>query len=240
MARDITEDTSRRSALVLAPHADDETIACGATIARKVAAGSPVHVVVAADGHDALRRAECREACRRLGLDDQDVTFLGLPDGALGENPEALDAQLLSILDAFRPDDVFAPSGIDAHPDHRSLAAAVERLGPGALRHSRIFGYPVWFWNRWAWVDRATPRWRQTAQLIWRPLADAATVRTRIVRTAPFAEVKLYALDAHRSQVDEKFAGPGQKALDPEWLAMFLGSEELFFRVQEPSGGAGS
>ena len=50
VARDETSTTGTRSALVLAPHPDDETLGCGATILRKVAAGTPVHVLVVTDG----------------------------------------------------------------------------------------------------------------------------------------------------------------------------------------------
>lgn len=234
LARDITAATSRRSALVLAPHPDDETIGCGATIARKVAAGSAVRVVVAADGNDLVRRNECREACGRLGLPDNALTFLGLPDRGLDMHRGELEARLRSVLGDFVPDEVFAPCGIDAHPDHRALAAAVDRLCARELRGTDVLGYPVWFWNRWAWVDPATPRSQQTAQLLWRPLVNAAIVRTRTVRTGPFAEQKAYALEAHASQVHPGVADPGREVLDPAWLAMFLGPEELFFRVQEP------
>ena len=36
--------------IVVAPHPDDETLGCGATIMQKLAAGTPVHVVIATDG----------------------------------------------------------------------------------------------------------------------------------------------------------------------------------------------
>src|SRR5436309_3449421 len=89
-ARDITESTTHRSTLVIAPHPDDETLGCGATIARKTAAGTSVHVVVVADGsrghatddladHSGLaarREAECRAALARLGVGADDVVFL--------------------------------------------------------------------------------------------------------------------------------------------------------------------
>ena len=66
--------TARRPCLVLAPHPDDETLGVGATIMRKVDAGTPVHLVVATDGSKsppgdpaavtALRSAELRRRVR--------------------------------------------------------------------------------------------------------------------------------------------------------------------------------
>ena len=232
LAGDITDATTRRTAMVLAPHADDETIGCGATIARKAASGTRVLVVIAADGADELRRAECREACRRLGLGDDDVHFLGLPDGALAEHLGALEAAVRELLEEKRPADLLVPSRIDAHPDHRALATVVDRLSGHDLHGATVLAYPVWFWNRWAWVERGTPRWRQRVQLAWRPVVQAVRVRTRTVATGEFLGPKREALAAHRSQVDQESAGPDAKVLDPKWLDMFFGDDELFFVVR--------
>lgn len=68
--RDDTAAAGGRSTLVIAPHPDDETIGCGAAIARKRTAGTPVEVAVVTDGrHSHLsplvsptRLAELREA----------------------------------------------------------------------------------------------------------------------------------------------------------------------------------
>jgi len=217
-AHDITRDSAARSALVLAPHPDDETIGCGATIARKVAHGTPVQVVVATDGDHPGRRDECAEACRRLGLDAGALHLLGLPDGALAGHRVELDAALQEATARFRPDEVIAPFAVDAHPDHRALAAAAQRLHAPTM-----LSYPVWFWNRWAWVDGATSRRRQDAALVWRPVAATFSLRPRVVRTGGYLAHKRNALAAHTSQ-----------ALDPAWLAMFFGSEELFFEADGP------
>src|SRR5438270_6970368 len=85
-AEDVTSQTAARSCLVLAPHPDDETIGCGATIMRKLAAGTPVRVVIATDGRhsnhssklsaDALveiRKEETRRACAILGLRRENI-----------------------------------------------------------------------------------------------------------------------------------------------------------------------
>jgi LmbE family N-acetylglucosaminyl deacetylase len=227
-ARDITADTAARSALVLAPHPDDETIGCGATIARKISCGTPVRVVIATDSDDA-RRDECAEACRRLGVPSDALHFLGLPDGALDARQEDLDGALRSALGRFRPDEVIAPFATDAHPDHRTLAAAAERLRAEVLPDATVLSYPVWFWNRWAWVDRSTPRRTQDVELVWRPLAATFSLRGRVVRTGGFLAHKRNALAAHASHT-----------LDADWLAMFFGAEELFFETRRAQPTTGS
>lgn len=228
-ARDVTAAAARRRALVLAPHADDETLGAGATIARKVAAGTPVRVVVAADGDDAVRRAECVEACRRLGVDADAVTFLGLPDGRLAEHEATLREHIRSVAREFAPDDVIGPCAIDVHPDHQALARAIRALRTSALRGTEVLSYPVWYWNRWAWTDRRHTRAVQIMQLLGRPAMHALTTRTRVVRTDEYLDVKRHALAAHRSQVDSSWGDPERRVLDSAWLTMFLGSEELFF-----------
>jgi LmbE family N-acetylglucosaminyl deacetylase len=234
-ARDITDSTSRQSALVLAPHPDDETIGCGGTIARKVAAGAAVRVLIAADGHDEQRRHECREACAILGLSEQQLTFLGFPDGGLSTHANDLTGAVRSAVASFQPDQIFVPSGVDAHPDHQALATAVDRVRADTLRDTSVLAYPIWFWNRWAWVDRSTSPHLQKAQLAWRPVAFTARTRTVVVRTDGFVETKRRALAAHRSQVIGSRDDPERRVLDPTWLEMFLGSEELFFVVQRPA-----
>ena len=70
-----------RSALVIAPHFDDEVLGCGGLVARLTAAGGSVRVVFCSDGggdttdperrraEGARRRAEARGAAAVLGLE---------------------------------------------------------------------------------------------------------------------------------------------------------------------------
>ena len=226
-ARDVTAQVAARPAVVLAPHADDETIGCGATIARKASAGTPVLVVVAGDGGSELRRAECRAACTRLGVEEQGLRFLGLPDGALESRRGELLAGMRGAVMAVNPRELFVPAAIDQHADHRAVATAVADLRADALAGVTVYEYPVWFWNRWAWVDGG-PAHRQAAQLVRRVGCHLATVRPRTVRTAEFLDVKRAALGCYQSQLGD---GGGRPGLDSEWLDLFLGRTELFFEV---------
>jgi LmbE family N-acetylglucosaminyl deacetylase len=238
--------TLSRSALIVAPHPDDETIGCGATIIRKVDAGTPVRVVVVSDGGGGppdegaapaqrilARREECREACRRLGLGPEGVEFLGIEDGALNQHVPKIAASLSEVIERFAPAEVFAPAGIDAHSDHRAVAMAIGHLRSGPLAGVDVLAYPVWYWNRWAWADPRHSQRRQAAQLLWRPMWHTLTCHARRVDVHDVVEQKRYALAAHQSQVGTP--GTNGAFLDQKWLESFLRPDEIFFAVQEPS-----
>src|SRR5258706_77473 len=92
--------------LVIAPHPDDEILGAGGLMRRVHEAGGAVRVVYLTDGdgyrdgvkleehgrrpssgdyknYGRRRQHEARNALKMLGLDEQDATFLGFPDGGL-------------------------------------------------------------------------------------------------------------------------------------------------------------
>lgn len=82
--------------LVLAPHPDDEVLMSAGVIERAVKQGQRVAVVIVTNGDLSCERngwtrmAESIAGLARLGLREDDVHFLGYPDGALaslGETP---------------------------------------------------------------------------------------------------------------------------------------------------------
>ena len=143
--------------LVFAPHPDDEVAGPGGTLARHVAAGDPVRVVVTTDGtngdpdgrfagidYAARRREESRAGLAVLGIDD--VDYWGFPDGA-----ELSDADLelgvaraADALEQFRPDIVYLPWSRDGHPDHHALHLVVTRAIGRTGRDLLALGYEVW------------------------------------------------------------------------------------------------
>lgn len=77
--------------LVVAPHPDDEVLIAAGIIARARRAGLPVDVAVMTNGglgcgrHGGQRQAESVAALALLGVEEDHVHFLGLPDGALAD-----------------------------------------------------------------------------------------------------------------------------------------------------------
>ncbi|HEX7154473.1 MAG TPA: PIG-L family deacetylase [Thermoanaerobaculia bacterium] len=109
--------------LILAPHPDDEVIACGGLLAQHLREGRTVRIVVATDGAQGgeatLREEESRAGVALLG--NAELEFLRFGDRAL--NDDVLP-HLREQLAAFRPDLVLVPSPIEIHPDHLALARA--------------------------------------------------------------------------------------------------------------------
>jgi LmbE family N-acetylglucosaminyl deacetylase len=142
------------SVLVLAPHADDESLGCGGAIVLHHRQGDRVKVVFATDGaagdplghywdcdYRELRRAEARRAAAVLGVDE--LVFWNYSDGRLSE-ADGLAECLEALLHAERPDILYRPSTLEIHPDHRALGVGIET----ALRHYRPamldFRYEIW------------------------------------------------------------------------------------------------
>jgi len=115
-------------AVIVAPHADDETLGAGGLIVRLVRGGWSVRVVIVADGVVTARgtrqdnRDDARAACGILGIAPPD--FLGFPDQALDTVPMAKLAA--AVTEAVAGVDLLVTAGSDdLNRDHRLVAEAV-------------------------------------------------------------------------------------------------------------------
>jgi LmbE family N-acetylglucosaminyl deacetylase len=119
--------------LVVAPHADDEVLGVGGTIARYAAEGHDV-VVAILTGHgedgphplgpkeiwDVVRR-EAKQAHGVLGVKEtifEEIPAVGVADQALWK----LNKTTMDVMRAVSPDVVYVPFLYDVHKDHRELA----------------------------------------------------------------------------------------------------------------------
>jgi LmbE family N-acetylglucosaminyl deacetylase len=141
-----------RRVLVVAPHPDDETIGCGGTLATLAKRGTTIEVVVVTSGSASLgtgltrgelasqREAEANAACAVLGVNKP--RFLRHIDGEVETRISALTDSLQHVIDELEPDAIFAPWAMDAHPDHRAVAAAIAActIAPA----TQVWGYEVW------------------------------------------------------------------------------------------------
>lgn len=118
--------------LVVAPHADDETLGAGGVIARYAAEGHEVFVAVMT-GHGekgphpvfpretwTVVREEAREAYKILGV--KDMFFYELPAVQISEQPLwQVNRTALDAVQKARPDILYVPFLYDLHRDHREI-----------------------------------------------------------------------------------------------------------------------
>jgi LmbE family N-acetylglucosaminyl deacetylase len=237
-ARDATRAVQARSALVVAPHPDDETLGCGATIARKVAAGAAVTVLVLTDGRHshrsahvspddlaALRRKEFAEATRRLGLGEAEVIWGGLTDGSLAAEQEQVSSVMAEALHRVRPDELYATCADEPHPDHAAVGRAARRVASTAGTPVQLLEYPIWLWNAWP-MRRGDRAGSTVAALRQIALRQAVTVAA-----GPYAGAKRDAIEAYASQLRRPAGIPDSEewaGLPPTVLRAAASAVELF------------
>lgn len=217
---EVSVDDLGRSAWVISPHQDDETLGCGGTILRKVAEGGHVRIAFVSDGsgsHRHLlpverlrdhRKREARSAASQLGIRQHDVFFLDLEDGRLDELKDEGTEALTALLLRLPADDIYIPYAGESPSDHlaaREIAlASIQRAG----RAVRVYEYPIWFWNSWPWTAAqqgpalATLRWMRAGIGEVRQLFRDFSHR---VHTTGVLERKRAALEEHETQMSRMF-----------------------------------
>jgi N-acetylglucosamine malate deacetylase 1 len=135
------------SILIVGPHPDDQELGMGGTIARLAGQGHRVHLLDATDGEPTpmgsaeVRARESAEAAKILGVER---SCLGLPNRQVVHSIQSRHL-MAAAYRLHRPDWIFLPYPIDAHPDH----IAVTRIGEDArfdakLTRSDIPGEPCY------------------------------------------------------------------------------------------------
>jgi len=195
-------DDAPARALAVYAHPDDPEISCGATLARWVAAGTEVHVLVCTRGEKGskdptvdpvelarTRAGEMARAATVLGLAGQEQ--LDIADGALANTPE-LRERIVAVVRRIRPDVVVCPDPTAVffgdtyfnHSDHRTTGwATLDAVSPAA-------GNPHYF-------PGAGPPHQVGAVLL------SGTLEPNVwVDVADSLDVKIDALLCHASQLE--------------------------------------
>jgi LmbE family N-acetylglucosaminyl deacetylase len=217
--------------VVLAPHPDDEILACGGLLAMHTARGGESLIMAASDGEASHagcthspatpwaladgfadlaqhRRSESSEGLKRLAPKSFKTVRFGLPDGGLAQRQGELQAHLEQWL---KPGDTLLTTWRhDAHPDHESCGQAAARTA--ASVGCRLLEAPVWMWH-----------WGQPndARVPWHRLGSLALPHDVVQR-------KALALDAHVSQLTPRDGVTGP-VLGDEMVRRAQRSCEYFF-----------
>ena len=213
---------SNKTAMVFAPHQDDETLGCGGTIALKRSQEVPVKVVFITDGRYGrpdwieaekivqFRQQEAETALNILGVESSDTYFIGETDGTLSQlsdqQRQKLISRLSEILKSSRPQEVYVPHFQDGHPDHEATFDLVQAAIAHSGLQTELFQYPIWaFW--------------------YNPLASKLNrgdlTNAYRVSITPVREQKKQAIESYKSQLPSLPYGV---------LAPSLTSNEIFFK----------
>lgn len=210
--------------LVILPHPDDESFGAAGIIALKRKAGIPVTYACGTLGEMGrnmgnplfanretlpfIRKTELENACK--AMDIQDLRMLGLRDKTLEfEDDEQLADLMENIINDVEPTLIitFYP-GYAVHPDHDACGAAVIRALERRPKVRRPLTYCLAFTN-----DRFDK--------IGEP--DVTIDITEV------ADIKLYALKAHRSQTEGMLKLMEEKLLNKDPEAMLWFEKEVFY-----------
>jgi LmbE family N-acetylglucosaminyl deacetylase len=224
--------------LITIPHMDDGVLACGGTIA-KLPNKEQVHLIYATDGMRSpapvlpwcdsispdlgeVRATEARAAMRYLGVPQENIHFLSLPDGRLKKHAETLQRLLIEQMEWIRPDHVLTPFRYDHHADHLALnqaATAVHRRYQAQLTE-----YFVYY--RWRLLLEGDVRqYIHPQHLFAVNLEDVATQK----RTA---------LDCFKSQTTQFYAWQTRPNLTPKLLDEVSQEPECFLKYDASWAGA--
>lgn len=114
--------------LVIAPHADDEVLGCGATMAKACAKGDDVYVLICTNAsvgapelfsEEIIKqiRKEAVTAHKLIGI--KETIFLEFPAPVLDQHPRyKMSNEISAIIKKTGVDTVFIPHRGDCHKDH--------------------------------------------------------------------------------------------------------------------------
>lgn len=214
--------------VIIIPHPDDEALGCGGLLALLRQAGQEVAAVLVSDGtmshphsqefppaaRRELRYAELRHALAVLGVDENNVLYLGLPDSQVPSEGLAFKeatARLADFITQQQASTVLTPWRRDPHPDHRATSQLTAAALASLPQPPRRLEYVVWAWERAAEADLPQP-------------SEGRGFRLEI---GEVLAQKQRAIAAHRSQL-----APGTITDDPSG---FLLSESMLAHFAQPT-----
>lgn len=219
---------SEGALLVVAPHQDDETLACGGLIALKRRRGAAVKVVFITDGRAShrgqalisetaltnIRREEAVAALAKLAVLPADIVFLGLPDQGLINLPASARAAardaLAEVLRGFAPREVAVPFRHDAHPDHRFTHALIgDAIADAAVEPVLLEYLIASLWSPWlllpAGLRGMSIRRLSVREVLYKKLEAISCYRSQFRPLGPYAHSALPRAYAELFSVGEEF-----------------------------------
>jgi LmbE family N-acetylglucosaminyl deacetylase len=183
--------------MVVAPHADDEIIGCGGTIAKAISEGHEVYIIIATNANvgapelfdeAAIKkvREEALQAHAYLGV--KETFFLDFPAPALNAFPEyKVSVALSKIFNQVQPNILYLPHPGDLHQDHKAVyrASLVAARPQGNYSVEEIYCYET------------------LSETEWAPYQEQAFIPNVFEDISNFFEQKVAAMKFFKSQIKE-------------------------------------
>ncbi|MFD1261816.1 PIG-L deacetylase family protein [Entomomonas asaccharolytica] len=148
----------KQRVVLLAPHPDDEVLACGGILALLSQIEIPILIIAVTDGEAShqnsvywtttklkeVRPKESDTALQLLNI-QCDIERLEIPDGEVQKYKKILSQKLISLLTI--DDIVLSPWILDGHPDHEAVTEVAVTVTNKL--NIPLIQTPIWMWH-WA------------------------------------------------------------------------------------------
>ena len=220
-----------KNVLAVFPHADDETVHCGGSLARFAETGASVTLLLLTGGERgnpagvidpalaAVRRRESERAAAILGVTR--VIQEDFDDGQLRQHTDAVESVLSRRIEEVHPDLIltYDLAGFDGHQDHVACSQVLTKLC-----RTQFPAVPLWY--------VALPaRMLRLLVLVGQVADDSRAAQRRVTPThrlfvGSAIVPKIRALSAYRSQRGS--IGKGLGRIIPAWLPVSMLQFEYF------------
>ena len=226
--------------VIVAPHMDDEALACGGLIAQ-LPYKDGVHIIYATDGMKSpapiipgrdrispdlgkTRMHESIEAMKLLGVPEHNLHFLCLPEAELKKHLSTLRDLLRKKIITIAPQQIFVPFRFDRHPDHLAVNHAIVSEFRQGDAQPQLIEYFVYY--RWRLMSKRDIRRYIRPQFLFRlDIADVAGQKRR-------------ALDCFTSQTTIYYPWQTRPILTSMLLDEECQNPEFFLISKDSSAGA--
>jgi LmbE family N-acetylglucosaminyl deacetylase len=229
------DDAFTGKLVIVAPHMDDEALACGGLIAR-FSRKECIHIIYATDGMKSpapvmpgdvissdlgeVRVQESTAAMSFLGIPEDNLHYLQLPENQWKKNMKAAETLLVELIQRIHPDYIFIPFRYDRHPDHVAINHVITESQKQGKYQAQLLEYFVYH------------RWRLLAKKDIR--AYIKPEHLMIIDNTGVSEQKWMALNCYKSQTSRYFAWQTRPILTPQLLEEESQNPE-YFLVYDPS-----
>jgi bacillithiol biosynthesis deacetylase BshB1 len=218
--------------LAVGAHPDDVEIGMGGTILALKEQGYKVGILHITDGEPTpngtpeKRRAEAKAAAKVLGLDFMEI--LSFPNRYLQDTIEARQA-VAEVIRLERPELLFVPFWIDAHPDH----VAANHIAEAARFYAKLTKTEM----------KGEPHYPRRVYSCFTSHLRQLQNPDFIFDTSKHIDKKLEAIACYHSQFDNRIDGfnvlDGIRAMNRYWGAMIRRTYGEPFFCREKMGLAG-